>query len=147
MIRLIAAAFTAAWSILGAQSGYGQPPSEAGKIYWTDSQRGIHRSSLDGSNVEQLVIPDLRGPDKIALDVAGGKMYWTDRELDGIYRSDLDGSNTETLVEGYNPSTLAGVTDIALDLEAGKIYWTEWYWNTDYAFLRIPSGEPRWLRR
>ena len=77
--KAIAAAFTAAWSILGVQSGYGQPPSEAGKIYWTDSQRGIHRSSLDGSNVEQLVIPDLRGPDKIALDVAGGKIYWADR--------------------------------------------------------------------
>ena len=133
MIRLIAAAFTAAWLILGAQSGYGQPPSEEGKIYWTNPERGIHRSSLDGSNVEPLVIPDLRRPDKIALDVAGGKIYWTDRELDGIHRSDLDGSNTETLVEGYNPSTLAGITDIALDLEAGKIYWTEWYWNTDYA--------------
>ena len=123
MIRSIAAAFTAAWSILGAQSGYGQPPSEAGKIYWTDSQRGIHRSSLDGSNVEQLVIPDLRGPDKIALDVAGGRIYWTERGGCGIHRSDLDGSNTETIVEGYGAPRLDRIIDITLDVAGGKIYW------------------------
>ena len=123
MIRSIAAAFTAAWLVLGVQSGYGQPPSEEGKIYWTDSQRGIHRSSLDGSNVEQLVIPDLRGPDKIALDVAGGKIYWTERGVCGIHRSDLDGSNTETLVEGYRAPRLDRITDITLDVAGGKIYW------------------------
>ncbi len=124
MIRSITAAFTSAWSILGVQSGYGQPPSEEGKIYWTDSEWGIHRSSLDGANVEQLVIPDLRGPDKIALDVAGGKIYWTERGVDGIHRSDLDGSNTKTLVEGYNPSRRAWIIDITLDVAGGKIYWT-----------------------
>ena len=132
MIRSIAAALTAAWSILGAQSGYGQPPSEEGKIYWTDSEWGIHRSSLDGSNVEQLVIPDLRGPNKIALDVAGGKIYWTAREMDSIHRSDLDGSNTETLVEGYDPPGWAWIIDITLDVARGKIYWTTGLSHGDY---------------
>lgn len=130
--KAIAAIFTAAWSIFGAQSGYGQPPVEEGKIYWTNPARGIHRSSLDGSNVEQLVIPDLRRPDKIALDIAGGKMYWTDGAVASIYRSDLDGSNLETLVEGYGYPGWSRITDIALDLDAGKIYWTVWYSHGDY---------------
>ena len=132
MIRSMAAAFTAAWLILGVQSGYGQPPSAEGKIYWTDSEWGIHRSSLDGANVEQLVIPDLRAPDKIALDVAGRKIYWTAREMDSIHRSDLDGSNTETLVKGYGPPGWGWIIDITLDAAGGKIYWTTGLSHGDY---------------
>ena len=127
MIRSMAAAFTAAWLILGAQSGYGQPPSEAGKIYWTDSEWGIHRSSLDGANVEQLVIPDLRRPDKIALDVAGGKMYWAEGGGD-IYCSNLDGSNVKVLVDVWGTAI-----DLTLDVAEGKIYWTEQFNANDYS--------------
>ena len=43
--KAIASIFTAAWSIFGAQSGYGQPPIEEGKIYWTHPESGIQRSS------------------------------------------------------------------------------------------------------
>ena len=130
--KAIAAIFTAAWSIFGAQSGYGQPPVEEGKIYWTHPEVGIHRSSLDGSNVEQLVIPDLRRPDKIALDIAGGKMYWTEGAVADIYRSDLDGSNTETLIKGYGHPGRNWITDIALDIAGGKIYWMEGISHGDY---------------
>ena len=130
--KAIAAIFTAAWSIFGAQSGYGQPPVEEGKIYWTHPESGIHRSSLDGSNVEQLVIPDLRGPNKITLDIAGGKIYWTEREVADIHRSDLDGSNVETLIEGYGPPGWNWITDIALDVAGGKMYWTEGISHGDY---------------
>ena len=130
--KAIASIFTAAWSIFGAQSGYGQPPVEEGKIYWTHPESGIHRSSLDGSNVEQLVIPDLRRPDKIALDIAGGKMYWTEREVRGIHRSDLDGSNTETLIKGYGHPGRGWITDIALDIAGGKMYWMEGISHGDY---------------
>ncbi|MCE2447921.1 MAG: T9SS type A sorting domain-containing protein [Candidatus Latescibacteria bacterium] len=129
--KAIATIFTAAWSIFGAQSGYSQPVAE-GKIYWTHPESGIHRSSLDGSNVEQLVIPDLRRPDKIALDIAGGKMYWTERAVANIHRSDLDGSNVETLIEGYGPPTWNWITDIALDVAGGKMYWTEGISHGDY---------------
>ena len=130
--KAIAAIFTAAWSIFGAQSGYGQPPVEGGTIYWSHPESGIHRSSLDGSNVEQLVIPDLRRPDKIALDIAGGKMYWTDGAVAGIHRSDLDGSNLETLVEGYGYPGWSRITDIELDVTGGKIYWTVQISHGDY---------------
>ena len=133
--KAIVSIFTVAWLIFGAQSGYGQPPIEEGKIYWTHPESGIHRSSLDGSNVEQLVIPDLRRPDKIALDIAGGKMYWTERDFDNLYRSNLDGSNTESLNTESPLDEAPGwsrITDIALDLDAGKIYWTARYSLGDY---------------
>ena len=142
MIRSIAAAFTAAWSILGAQSGYGQPPLEEGLIYWTDSEWGIHRSSLDGSNVERIVIPDLRGPGKIALDVVGGKIYWGERGRDGIHRSDLDGSNTEALVEGYAPPPgWTWIIDITLDVAGGKIYWTTGGSAGDYFTFNVERSD------
>ena len=132
--KAIVSIFTAVWSIFGVQSGYGQPPSEEGKIYWTHPESGIHRSSLDGSNVEQLVIPDLRRPDKIALDIAGGKIYWTERAVAGIHRSDLDGSNTETLMEGYGLPGWNRITGIALDVAGGKMYWMEFISAGDYHF-------------
>ena len=130
--KAIASIFTAAWSIFGAQSGYGQPSIEESKIYWTHPESGIHRSSLDGSNLEPLVIPDLRRPDKIALDIAGGKMYWTERAVEGIHRSDLDGSNLEILIEGYGPPGWNWITDIALDIDGGKMYWTQESSQGDY---------------
>ena len=122
--KITAFLFAMVWLALAGQgTGYGQPPVEEGKIYWANPQRGIHRSSLDGTNVEQLVKPELRYPAGIALDVLGGKMYWTDRwEKGGIYRSDLDGSNPKPLMDDDYSSAWA--TNIALDVLGGKIYWT-----------------------
>ena len=56
------------------------PPGAGGvnRMYWTDvSTSKIQRSNLDGSGVEDLVTTGLVGPGGIALDVSGGKMYWT----------------------------------------------------------------------
>ncbi len=124
--------FAMAWlAFVGQDMAAGQPV-EGGKIYWTHPDQGIHRSDLDGSNLETLVIPDLRRPNKIALDIAGGKMYWTEGAVADIHRSDLDGSNTETLIEGYGPPGRNWITDIALDVAGGKMYWTEGISHGDY---------------
>ena len=72
-------------------------------IFWTDSgTEKIQRANLDGSDVQDLVTQGLVG-DGIALDVEGGKMYWTDSRYDRgwkgkIQRANLDGSNIEDLV-------------------------------------------------
>ena len=53
----------------------------------------------DGSNVEDLLtLAGLAFPGEIALDVANGKMYWTNPGSDKIQRADLNGSNLEDLV-------------------------------------------------
>ena len=92
-------------------------------MYWTNlGGNKIHRSNLDGSNVEDLVTQGLDRPSGIALDVAGDKMYWTDWGVDKIQRANLDGSNVEDLVtRGLdNPGS------IALDVAEGKMYWIDW---------------------
>ena len=109
------------------------PPGAGGvkKMYWTDwGTDKIQRSNLDGSDVEDLVTSGLVDPPDIALDVAGGKMYWIDFDLLGgrhkIQRSNLDGSDVEDLVT----SGLVGPSGIALDVAGGKMYWTEFFIGT-----------------
>ncbi len=62
------------------------------KLYWVDAATKIQRANLDGTNIEDLVITDT--PYGIALDVAGGKMYWTTSWPRKIQRANLDGKNT-----------------------------------------------------
>ena len=91
-------------------------------IFWTDwSTDKIQRANLDGSNVQDLVTQGLSGPNGIALDVAGDKMYWTDSGRDKIQRANLDGSNVQDLVT----QRLSGPNGIALDVAGGKMYWTD----------------------
>ena len=48
------------------------------EIYWADLVLNtIKRANLDGSEVEELIVDSLANPYDIALDVEGGKMYWT----------------------------------------------------------------------
>ncbi len=144
--------FAMAWlACLSPSIGYGQPLAEAGKIYWTNSAIGIQRANLDGSNLEQLVEPDLRRPAEIAVDLLRGKIYWTDNW--NIYYSDLDGSNLKPFIafvdhddEDFNRDLLAlqvewmeegvnvasGVVSIALDVLGGKIYWISLLPGYDY---------------
>ena len=96
-------------------------------IFWTDSSPGkIRRANLDGSNIEDLVTLQRRNnsPEGIALDVAGGKMYWTVSHFHSgskIQRANLDGSNVEDLVT----QGLRYPEGIALDVAGGKMYWTD----------------------
>ena len=69
----------------------------------------VQRANLDGSNIETL-ITELEAPFGIALNVDGGKMYWTEADMDvpgryKVQRANLDGSNIETLVTGLEAPT------------------------------------------
>ena len=104
-----------------------------GKMYWTHidwnpateifTNGKIQRANLDGSNVENL-LTGLGTPSGIALDIAGGKMYWTDPAIGKIQRANLDSSNVEDLLTG-----LGTPSGIALDIAGGKMYWTHIDWN------------------
>src|SRR5262249_25360335 len=56
---------------------------------------------------------NLAGPNGIALDLAGGLMYWTDFSDGDVRRAKLDGTGQETLVTGLIPGV-----GVALDLGA-----------------------------
>lgn len=93
------------------------------KVYWTTALTGsegdIMRANLDGTNVE-TVLTGVDKPARIALDVTGGKIYWTDFVVDVVRRSNLNGSGVEDLfVVGANLNP----GGIALDLDGGKVYW------------------------
>ena len=101
------------------------------KIYWSGGQpAGIYRANLDGTNIELLIGScgpgGLCGYENIALDIASGKMYWTESGINRQYyklrRANLDGSNVEDVI----PTTeLTRPYGIALDLFSGKVYWAE----------------------
>ena len=98
------------------------------KIYWASAGDGkIRRANMDGTQIED-VVTDAGGPDGLALDASGGKVYWTDRSPDWatpgavkIRRANLDGSQ----IEGLVTSDLSQPIEVAVDVSAGKVYWID----------------------
>src|SRR5690242_1543285 len=115
------------------------------KLYWSDREgMRVMRASLDGSKIETLVDTsqsDTRpGADArkwcvgIALDVEGGKLYWTQKGNDNagqgrIFRANLEipkgqvaanRKDIELLYDG-----LPEPIDLELDLANRTMYWTD----------------------
>jgi low density lipoprotein receptor-related protein 5/6 len=92
------------------------------KVYWTevgqnfDGQGSIQRSNLDGSDLETLLsgIDEANG---LAIDPAGGRMYWTDLASQRIQSANLDGSDVADVLTGLDAPT-------QIDIFGGKMYWT-----------------------
>ena len=80
----------------------------------------IRRTTLDGSNIEDLVT-GLRWPRDVALDIAGNKMYWVDAGANKVQRANLDGTNVDNLVNAQGHPF-----GVALDTTSGKMYWSIW---------------------
>jgi DNA-binding beta-propeller fold protein YncE len=116
-----------------------------GKLYWCDREgMRVMRCNLDGSETETLVDSsqgDSRpGPEAtkwcvgIALDIVGGKLYWTQKGADNagqgrIFRANLeipkgqtpaDRNDTEVLYEN-----LPEPIDLDLDVANRMLYWTD----------------------
>ena len=89
-------------------------------LYWIDTASGtLYR--LVGTEVESLA-PGVRNATDLAIDMTGGKLYWTERTSDRtgkIRRANLDGTNVQLVKE------LTSVPHgIALDTVGDKIYLT-----------------------
>lgn len=113
-----------------------------GKLYWSDREgMRIMRANVDGSNIETLVETaqgDAARRDAtnwcvgIALDIDGGKVYWTQKGSGGngrIFRANLEipqgqtalhRSDIEVLFDG-----LPEPIDMDLDLANRVMYWTD----------------------
>ena len=94
--------------------------SERPPMYWINVKSGtLHR--LVGAEVENLV-PSVQNATGLAIDVAGGKLYWTEKTGNStgrIRRASLDGRNVRLV------KNLTSVPhSIALDAANGKIYVT-----------------------
>jgi hypothetical protein len=119
----------------------------SGNVYWAEGiVAGAHvrRAGPLLADVTTLVGggTSLRG---VAVDVAGGKLYWTTSNLvlgSSVRRSALDGSGAVDLVTlgpGANPR------GIAVDHAGGKIYWADFDQDALYRANLDGSGVELWL--
>lgn len=120
----------------GFNDGIAYDPRE-GRLYWTNMGRAsaddgyIQSVGLDGSGLAMVVPPGgTFTPKQLKIDVAGRKLYWSDREGMRVMSANLDGSGIEVLVQ-----TGAGDADrrdasrwcvgVAIDTARGHVYWTQ----------------------
>ena len=115
------------------------------KLYWSDREgMRVMRANLDGSNIETLVDTsegDARpGNDLkkwcvgIALDIEGGKVYWTQKGPDKAGQGRIFRANLE-IPAGQTPANrkdkellydnLPEPIDLDLDLSNRIMYWTD----------------------
>ncbi len=98
------------------------------KIYFSDFNATdvgkIWSVNLAGTGLDDIAV-ELVEPYAVAVDVAGGKIYYADgadsEDVGHIYRSNLDGSGVETIVTMDG----AGFRAVALDLTNDKLYFYE----------------------
>jgi hypothetical protein len=115
-----------------------------GRLYWCDREgMRVMRSNLDGSNLETLIQTGKGEADRadltrwcvgIAIDVQGGKLYWTQKGLDNagvgrIFRAWLDIPKGESCTSRSDIELLFDrlpePIDLDLDLERRVLYWTD----------------------
>ncbi len=122
-----------------------QLEKKSGKLYWCDREgMRLMRANLDGSNIETLVDTsqgDPRpGPDAtkwcvgVAVDVDGGKVYWTQKGADNAGRGRMFRAGIE-IPAGQTASNRADIEvlydglpepiDLDLDLNNRVMYWTD----------------------
>jgi DNA-binding beta-propeller fold protein YncE len=130
------------------------------KLYWADREgMRIMRANVDGTSIETLVETghgdtDRRNPANwcvgIALDVSGGKIYWTQKGSDNGGIGSLRSANME-LPSGQDASHRSDIEvlfehlpepiDLDLDLARRMIYWTDRGSNTvTRASMDAPTG-------
>jgi len=95
---------------------------QSNKIYWGEFWKGtIKRSSLDGSNIETIILNGSQTVWDIEIDPINNMLYWSDPHGHSIYRSDLNGQGVEELPMG----NLESPVGISLDISNKKIYWAD----------------------
>jgi DNA-binding beta-propeller fold protein YncE len=116
-----------------------------GKLYWSDREgMRVMRANLDGSKIETLVDTGQGEgrPGKeirkwcvgIALDVDGGKLYWTQKGPDNAGQGRIFRANLE-VPKGQTPASRKDIEllfdglpepiDLDLDLANRIMYWTD----------------------
>ena len=130
-----------------------------GHIFWTtmgvpaDNDGSLRRADLDGSNVTTIVpMGGSYTPKRLKLDLAGKKLYWSDREGMRVQRAAMDGSKLETLVtvatgDSARQDAANWCVGLALDLVHGFVYWTQkgpdngMVGSIRRAHLQMPDGQ------
>ena len=131
---------------------------QRGKLYWSDREgMKVQRANLDGSQLETLIVTGMSGTDDashwcvgIALDVAAGKIYWSQKGGDnaGPGVGSIRRANIE-LPAGADPAKRTDIEvlfdklpepiDLDIDTEHHLLYWTD---RGDNTVSRAPLDPP-----
>jgi len=111
----------------GAAGGSAGDPAKLTMFYLDVTGGRVMTASVKNPRATVLVATAGQGPDGVAVDVAGGHVYWTGMGVpaddDGfIMRADLDGKNVTTLVPAGGTFT---PKQLKLDVAGGKMYWSD----------------------
>jgi DNA-binding beta-propeller fold protein YncE len=117
---------------------------KSGRLYWSDREgMRVMRCNLDGSQIETLVQTGHTEADRldarnwcvgIAVDVDGGKFYWTQKGADNagegrICRANIEAPTGETPANRTDIEllfeNLPEPIDLDLDLTKRMLYWTD----------------------
>jgi len=94
--------------------------ADSGGTGGSGSNPSLVRINVAANDIENITLAGK--PTDVALDVFGGKVYWTDADLGtDVWRADLDGSNHELLISNQ----FTDLSGIALDLVNNKMYLTD----------------------
>jgi|HubBroStandDraft_1064217.scaffolds.fasta_scaffold162906_2 hypothetical protein len=102
--------------------------STSGRLFFLRLSDGqVLSANPDGSDLKIIVSEGRRLPDGVVVDVAGGRIYWTNMgnpsANDGsIERCDLDGTNIVHIVP---PGGTFTPKQLQLDKKNGKLYWSD----------------------
>jgi hypothetical protein len=97
-------------------------------LYWLDIMSNRVMRTQDFMDGEAIVMRTGTAPDGVAVDVAGGKVYWTNMgSLLGtgggsVQRANLDGSGVETIIPSGTAQT---PKQMQLDLTNQKLYFCD----------------------
>src|SRR3984885_8751306 len=100
----------------------------SGRLFFLDLSGGrILSAKPDGSDLKTIVNEGRRLPDGLVLDVAAGRIYWTnmgdpERDDGSIMRSDLNGKNMITIVP---PGGTFTPKQLHLEKRSRKLYWSD----------------------
>jgi hypothetical protein len=114
------------------------------KLYWSDREgMRVMRANLDGSNIETMVITGTSEDHRkdqsrwcvgLALDIEGGKVYWSQKGGDNAYQGTIKRANLE-IPAGQSAANRSDIEvlfsglpepiDLELDLKRQQLYWTD----------------------
>jgi sugar lactone lactonase YvrE len=114
--------FVVALTALAAWAALASPAGAVDRVYWTNNV-GISFVPVDGSAGGNLSITHIPGgtPVGMAIDLAGGKIYWAQFSGNKIGVANLDGSGDHSLPTGA--ASVSAPEGVALDFSTRRIYW------------------------
>jgi hypothetical protein len=118
------------------------PARAPAKVYFTafpaEGGTGVMRAGFDGGGLQMLHSEPTGFDDGLAVDVASGRMYWTDTNASVIRSANLNGTEAQIVLDDFGQEPLG----IALDVANDRMYWTD---REGVKRARLSGGEAQLL--